>query len=256
LSPPQWVRALKGIDLSIGVGESLALIGESGGGKTTLVRILLGLLAPSEGQALAWIDHRPHPMPLPRLLEPQLRRRVQLASQDPASALDPALSCGAAIAEGYAVQYPTLARHQRYSLVESMASRLGLRADVLERRPRQVSGGEQRRVILARALAALGYGLSDAPSGPLLIADEPTAGLDAIVRDRVVAVLDEEQRRRGLSLLLVTHDIAVARRLTARVAVIAGGCIVEAGDRSLLDAPQAQYTQELVAADHAMNPQH
>lgn len=239
--------ALEQVSLRLEAERCLALVGESGGGKTTLVRIVLGLLRASEGRVALAVEGALRELPLRGALERSMRRSVQLISQDPAGALDPAMRVGEAIAEGYLIGQPQLGARRRRELVLTLIDELGLRPEQRRRHPGALSGGERRRVVIARALAALGFGLVAPAPGRLLVADEPTAGLDAVVRDRVLRVLEAE-RARGLSLLLVSHDIDVVRRLADDVAIIHRGRIVEQGPAALLDAPTEVYSRELVAS--------
>jgi peptide/nickel transport system ATP-binding protein len=192
---------VRGCDLDLREGELVGLAGASGCGKTTLARALAGHL-PYSGTLV-----------LPRGGQ---RRAVQLAFQDPAAALDPRQSVLAAVAEAAAVTGLSAgaARAAAYQLFEEV----GLAADRADRLPHELSGGQQRRVVLARALAA---------DPAVLIADEPTSSVDPPTRTRLLALLAALRARRGLAILLISHDLPLLRRSCQRVVVMAGGVVTE-----------------------------
>jgi ABC-type glutathione transport system ATPase component len=234
----EWAPALDGVSLELWPGEILGLIGRSGSGKSTLARVLLGLETPDEGEVT--FDGRP----LGSLSDPEqrrLRREVQVVFQDPHASLDPRQSVGGILAEPLAV-HRLVPRGERRSRGKVLLGEVGLPSDdaVLDRLPRALSGGERQRVALARALA----------SGPrALILDEPVSALDVSVRGQVLNVLLELRERAGLAMLLIAHDVRLVARLCGRVAVMAGGRVVEEGPtRGVLENPAHTATAELLAA--------
>jgi peptide/nickel transport system ATP-binding protein len=236
--PRQEHVALRGVDLSVGPGERVGLVGTSGAGKSTLLRCLLALEPPDEGT----VTHGG------RVVRPGstaslrwYRRQVQYVPQDPAGSLDPRLRVHELVAQPL--------RHlgvpgDHAGAVRVALTRVGLPADLAGRRPGELSGGQAQRVALARALAS---------GASLLLADEPVSGLDLPLRDQVVTVLDDLCRRQGLGLLLVSHDLAVVERLCTRTVVLADGQLVE--DRpttELMVRPAHPRTRQLVAAVPAL----
>ncbi len=244
----QELLALREVDLTLQQQETLALVGESGGGKTTLARILLGLLQASAGEV--WYGGLKEPTRLPFASSRHWRRyraRVQLVSQDPEAALDPEMTVGASIEEGYQVQHPELPRSRRRQLVGHLMEELGLRRQFLSRMPGALSGGEKRRVIVARAFAALGYGCPQDSHPRILVADEPTAGLDAVVRSQVLRFFETQRQTMGISYLLISHDLDIVEKIADRVAIMYAGQIVEIGGAAnVLGNPQHPYTRQLL----------
>ncbi|MGD9571165.1 MAG: nickel ABC transporter ATP-binding protein NikE [Thermoleophilia bacterium] len=236
------VRALDGADLAVGEGEVVGLVGASGSGKTTLGRMMVRLDRPSEGAVtvggrdLAALD--------PDGLR-AARRTVQMVFQDPYLSLDPRLSVGAAIAEpmrihGLGGSSRAERRASEAARVPELMEVVGLDPGLASRRPATLSGGQRQRVALARALAL---------EPRALVLDEPVSSLDPATGARVLAVLDELRQRRGLSYLLISHDLAAVAAQADRVAVMDAGRIVEAGPPPrLLAAPGHPATRALARA--------
>ncbi|MET7391121.1 ABC transporter ATP-binding protein [Streptomyces sp. NPDC005529] len=227
-------RAVDGVDLDIRPGEIVALVGESGCGKTTLARSLLGLVPPTGGGVT--FDGRPLNYSSRALKA--YRRRVQLVLQDPSGSLNPRHTVFDAVAEGL--------RIHRYggderAAVAGALSRAGLRPPerFFLRYPHELSGGQRQRVVIAGALVL---------EPELIVADEPVASLDASVRGEILALLLRLRDELGLSALVVTHDLGLAWNIADRVAVMYLGRIVETGPvEQVLTTPQHPYTQALLS---------
>ncbi len=238
----ETLAALAGVDLEVGRGESVALVGESGCGKTTLARCVLRVLEPTSGRILlGGLD-------LTALAGRRLRserRRFQLVFQDPAGSLDPRQRVGSILAEPLTLHTP-LSPAQRGERVAELLAGVGLPAGYAGRFPHQLSGGERQRVGIARAIG---------PSPELLVADEPVSALDATLRSQVLDLLVELRARHGLTLLLISHDLRAVERVADRVAVLYLGRIVEIAPRSeLFQSPRHPYTRSLLAAAPSLVP--
>ncbi len=227
-------RALDGVGVRVEAGRSVGIVGESGSGKSTLLRLLLGLDSPTSGTVRyrgEVLDRRD------RTLLRRLRADVQPVFQDPRSSLDPRMRVGAVVAEPLrSLRVPGDHRAR----VEAVLASVGLDPDVASRYPAQFSGGQRQRIAIARALA---------PSPSVLVADEPVSALDVSVRGQVVGLLQALAAEQGLTLVLVSHDIAVVGRLCERTVVLHRGRVVEEGTTaSVLAEPREAYTRRLLAA--------
>lgn len=243
-----WFRAgrftaVKGVDLAVPPGRTLGVVGESGSGKSTLALAALGLQA-CEGQLQVVGQDWQAAARAGQLRA--LRRQVQVVFQDPFSSLSPRMTVEQIVGEGLGIHEPGLDAGQRRERVLAALADVGLAptadggADWLHRYPHEFSGGQRQRLAIARALVVQ-------PS--LLVLDEPTSALDVTVQRQVLALLQRLQRERGLSYLLITHDIDVIRAMAHEVVVMKDGQVVERGEcRALLRAPQHPYTQTLVQA--------
>jgi len=230
------------VSLALTAGEALGLVGESGSGKSTIGRLLLGLLAPTRGRVVFdGIDLAGTPSATLR----RLRRRMQLVFQDPYASLDPRRRVGEQIADGLAI-HGLASGTASEARVRALLEEVGLPADHAERYPHQFSGGQRQRIGIARALAT-------APD--FLVADEPVSALDVSVQAQVLALLGDLCRRRGLTLLFISHDLPVVRHLCARVVVLYLGRVMEEGPTDeVFSDPRHPYTRALLAAAPHLDP--
>jgi oligopeptide/dipeptide ABC transporter ATP-binding protein len=239
------VRAVDGVSLEVQAGKTLGLVGESGSGKTTLGRAMLRLVTPTAGTVE--FEGRDITRLAERELRP-LRRRMQPVFQDPHAALNPAMTIGDAVAHPLLIQGLAPDRDAARARAAAMLERVGItpaRA-FLDRYPDDLSGGQKQRAVLARALVT-------EPS--LVVADEPVAMLDMSVRALVLDLMAELRRELGLTYVFITHDLATARLLCDRVAVMYLGRVVEIGPAAtVLAEPRHPYTQALLEAVPRVDP--
>jgi peptide/nickel transport system ATP-binding protein len=232
----RYVRAVDKIDLTVGAGQTVALVGESGAGKTTVLRIALGLETPTEGAV--FFEGRQISGKNWRQLR-SLRRRFQLVHQNPFASLDPKFTLRQTITEPLAA-FRLGDRASRLARAGELMDQVGLDQALLSRRPAELSGGQRQRVAIARALAL---------KPDLLLLDEPVSALDVSVQAQILRLLAELQRELGLSYLLIAHNLAVVAQLSHWVAVMRNGRIVEQGPAAqIFGAPGADYTRELIDA--------
>jgi len=228
--------ALEEVTVGVARGECLGLVGESGSGKTTLANCLAGLLEPTAGTVAYLgevISAQGSTRRFPRV------NGIQIVFQDPASSLNPRRTAGSVLAEIIHV-HSLRNKAEVPARVRELLGLVGLDEAIARRRPRQLSGGQQQRVAIARALAF---------EPRLIIADEIVSALDASVQAQILNLLADLRQQLGLAIILVTHDMSVARHLCDRIAVMRVGKIVEQGqaDQGVL-SPQHPYTQELLRA--------
>ena len=238
--------AVQGAALQLLPGQTLGVVGESGSGKSTLAQAILGLL-PAKGQLQVGGQAWQQPAMRNTPTNQQLRRRVQVVFQDPFSSLSPRLTVEEIVGEGLKVHEPTLTVAERRSRVEAMLAEVGLTEAqfprLLARYPHEFSGGQRQRLAIARALIV---------QPQVLVLDEPTSALDVTIQQQVLGLLQRLQKEKGLSYLLITHDVDVIRAMAHDVLVMKDGAVLESGPvNAVLDAPQHPYTQRLVAAASA-----
>nr|BFE57603.1 ABC transporter ATP-binding protein [Dactylosporangium thailandense] len=229
-------NALEDVSVTVPRGRTHALVGESGCGKTTTLRIALGLEAPTSGSIVldgteiagrGWNQLRP------------LRRKAQLVHQDPFAALDPRFTVRQSVTEPL-VAFKVGDRRERTARARELLDQVGLPAAYLDRLPSELSGGQRQRVAIARALAL---------RPDLLMLDEPVSALDVLVQDQILRLLVELQQALGLSYLFVSHDLAVVANIAHTVSVMRGGRVVEEGPAAEVFAhPQSPHTRELLDA--------
>ena len=239
------VRAVDGVSLEVLAGETLGLVGESGSGKTTLGRAMLRLVEPTAGRVE--FEGRDITRLGERELRP-LRRRMQPVFQDPHAALNPAMTVGDAVAHPLLIQGLAADRAAARAGAAAMLERVGITpaGAFVDRYPEDLSGGQKQRIVLARALV----------TGPsLVVADEPVAMLDMSVRALVLDLMAALRREMNLTYVLITHDLATARLLCDRVAVMYLGRVVEIGPSdAVLHEPRHPYTRALLAAVPRVHP--
>ena len=233
------VPAVRGVDLVVHRGETLGIVGESGCGKTTLGRLVVGL-TPATAGSIRFEGEALH-----RLLgSAGARRRIQMVFQHPAQSLNRRMPVGAMLAEPLRL-LGGVERSEVDGRIDAVLRLVGLDPSYRARRPRQLSGGQQQRVAIARALM---------PEPDLVVLDEPTSSLDQSVRGRIIALLRKIQTERGVAYLFISHDLSTVRRIADRVAVMYLGRVVEvAGTRQLFDNPQHPYTRALLSAIPTMD---
>jgi peptide/nickel transport system ATP-binding protein len=230
------VHAVEDVSFTLHRGETLALVGESGCGKTTIGRAILRLIEPDSGNVR--FDGT-DVLALDQKAFDAMRRRMQIVFQDPYASLDPRVPVGDAIAEPMVV-HRIVSRRGAPERVAALLERVGLLPEHAQRYPHEFSGGQRQRICIARALAL---------QPQLLVADEAVSALDVSIKAQVVELLQQLQRDLGLSYLFISHDMAVVERVSHRVAVMYLGEIVEIGPRAaVLGAPQHPYTRKLIAA--------
>lgn len=230
------IRAVDGVSLSIGENEIHGLVGESGSGKSTLGRAVMGLNHISGGDI---IFRGKSLLNISEKERKKLRLKIQMVFQDPNSSLPPSMKIGKILSEPIRIN-GLLPENQMKDRVAELLHLVALPEEFAERYPHQLSGGQKQRVAVARAMAL---------NPELIIADEPTSALDVSVQAQILNLLLELKEKQGLSILFISHNLAVVRHISDRISVMCGGKIVEQGPaEQIFRNPQDLYTRRLLAS--------
>ena len=239
----QYLRAVDGVDLFVRQSETLGIVGESGSGKSTLARAVLNLIPPSAGAVTLMGRDITH---ADRDAMRAARKDLQIVFQDPLASLDPRMTIGDSIAEPLQVFRKDMSRAQRDVDVASMMERVGLTPDLINRYPHELSGGQNQRVGIARAMIL---------KPKLVICDEAVSALDVSIRAQIIDLLIDLQKSLGMAMLFISHDLAVVREISHRVMVLYMGRVMEQASRDRIYAqPQHPYTKALLSAAPIPDP--
>jgi oligopeptide/dipeptide ABC transporter ATP-binding protein len=237
------VKAVDGVNLQVAKGETLGIVGETGCGKSTTAKLMMRLLEASSGEVRFQGEDITH---LRGARLKAVRREMQMIFQDPYSSLNPRKTVGSIISEPFAIHGLEKDRTQRKRRVQELLETVGMNPEHYNRYPHEFSGGQRQRIGVARALAL---------NPSLLIADEPVSALDVSIQAQVLNLLRDLQRRLGLTLVFIAHDLSVVRHMCDRVAVMYLGKIVEIGpNEALYSTPSHPYTGALLAAVPVADP--
>lgn len=237
------VKALNGVNIHIGVGETLGLVGETGAGKTTLAKGIMRLIPHPPGRILGGevIFEGQDLLKLSTNGMEAIRGRdISMIFQDPMTSLNPVLTVGEQIMEVIENHNTNLSKQEARKWAENMLERVGIPAERFGEYPHQFSGGMKQRVVIAIALAC---------NPKLLIADEPTTALDVTVQLQIVKLLSRLNREKKTGILFISHDLSLVKRLCERIVVMKDGAVVEEGDcQEIFEHPKEPYTRNLIAA--------
>ncbi len=231
------IKAVDGVDLEIQQGEILGLVGESGCGKSTLSRGIMQLIPATAGKVLLQGQE------LTRLPEHKIRRRrtdFQMIFQDPYASLNPRMTVFTTLAEALHTRHPKSRGGDLIQRISALMARVGLEPRYMRKYPHEFSGGQRQRIAIARALA---------PEPKLIIADEPVSALDVSIQSQILNLLKSLRHDLDLTMVFISHDLAVVRYIADRIAVMHHGKIVETGEaEKIFQSPQHAYTQKLLTA--------
>nr|WP_238116892.1 murein tripeptide/oligopeptide ABC transporter ATP binding protein OppF [Vibrio cincinnatiensis] len=241
---PATLKAVDGVSIRLYEGETLGVVGESGCGKSTFARAIIGLVQATQGNVV-WLGQDLTKMPAK--LRRQTRKDMQMIFQDPLASLNPRMTVGDIIAEPLHTFYPELTKAQVKERVKAMMDKVGLLPNVINRYPHEFSGGQCQRIGIARALIL---------NPKMIICDEPVSALDVSIQAQVVNLLKELQQELGLSLVFIAHDLSVVKHISDRVLVMYLGNSVELGEAKALFAdPKHPYTKALMSAVPIPDPE-
>ncbi|HXM98409.1 MAG TPA: ATP-binding cassette domain-containing protein [Candidatus Dormibacteraeota bacterium] len=229
--------AVDDVSFEVAEGETLAIVGESGCGKTTLARMVMRLIEPDSGE-IVFAGRKL--LTLPSAEMRQQRRAMQMIFQDPFASLNPRMRVGEIVAEPLAIHEEKISGSEREKSVAAMLARVGLGQEAARRYPHEFSGGQRQRIGIARALIL---------RPKLVVADEPVSALDVSVGAQVLMLLQELQREFGLTYIFISHSLPVVAQVATRIAVMRAGKFVELGPaEQVLHQPRHEYTKQLLAA--------
>ncbi|WP_299725674.1 dipeptide ABC transporter ATP-binding protein [uncultured Endozoicomonas sp.] len=238
------LKAVDGVSFQLYEGETLAVVGESGCGKSTLGRAVLQLLHNTDGQVV-WMGQNITGNSVKEMRP--LRKDMQIIFQDPLASLDPRMTIGEIIAEPLVTHHPELSKDAVKDRVREMMDIVGLLPRMINRYPHEFSGGQCQRIGIARAMIL---------QPKVIVCDEPVSALDVSIQAQIINLLGELQKKFGLSLLFISHDLSIVRHISHRVMVLYLGNVMEIADKDdLYNSPQHPYTQALISAVPVPDPE-
>ncbi|MCB6182679.1 murein tripeptide/oligopeptide ABC transporter ATP binding protein OppF [Leeia sp. TBRC 13508] len=236
-TPARTLKAVDGVSLTLRAGETLGVVGESGCGKSTLARGILNLIPRTAGEVV-WMGKTMNPSD--QAAWQAARKDMQMIFQDPLASLDPRMTIGQIIAEPLRIHHPSLSKEEVMAKVRQVMKEVGLTEQQINRYPHEFSGGQCQRIGIARALIL---------EPKLIICDEPVSALDVSIQAQIVNLLKDLQRRKGLALIFIAHDLAVVKHISDRILVMYLGRAMELAEKAdLYASPQHPYTKALLSA--------